>query len=166
MLLTGTYDRSLDDKQRLALPKRFRDLLAPEGEPLLLTPGTDGSLALYAESAFARIADKLAGQSPTALDVRAFSRLLYAQSQSVDLDSQGRLRIPPELGRLAGLGREVVLLGVGDHVELWDKARWTEYLSHEQPRYDQLAERAFGAAPPPAEIAASETPKLPRPHPR
>jgi MraZ protein len=156
MLLTGTYERSLDEKQRLALPKRFRERLGTDGQALFLTPGTDGSLALYAGPAFARMAGKLAAQSPTAHDVRAFGRLLYAQSQSIELDGQGRFRVPPELARFAELGREVMLIGVGDHVELWDKGRWETYLAQQQPRYDQLAESAFGHAPsgPLAEQAA------------
>ena len=144
MLLTGTYERSLDDKQRVALPKRFRDLLGPTDQTLFLTPGTDGSLSLYAEAQFAKMAEKLAAQSPTAHDVRTFGRLLYAQTQSAELDSQGRLRVPPELARLGELGREVVLVGVGDHIELWDKARWEAFLAQAQPRYDQLAESALG----------------------
>jgi mraZ protein len=148
MLLTGTYERSLDEKQRLALPKRIRELIGSAGQLLFLTPGTDGSLALYAGPAFAKMADKLAAQSPTAQDVRAFGRLLYAQTQSVELDSQGRFRVPPELARHAELGRECVLVGVGDHIELWEKERWNAYLAQLQPRYDQLAESALsGVAP-------------------
>jgi len=153
MLLTGTYERSLDEKQRLALPKRFRELIGANDQPLFLTPGTDGSLALYAGAAFVRMTERLAAQSPTAQDVRAFGRLLYAQSQSVELDGQGRFRVPPELAGHAELGRECVLIGVGDHVELWDKGRWEAYLTGLQPRYDQLAESALaGVAPvqPPA----------------
>lgn len=146
MLLTGTYERSLDDKQRLALPKRLRDLLANQGQ-LVLTPGTDGSLALFPEQAFAALTEKLAARSPTGQEVRAFSRLLYAQSQSVEIDSQGRIRLPAELTRLAALDRDVVLLGVGDHVELWNKSRWEGYLADLQPRYDELAESALSDLP-------------------
>ncbi|MDX1944120.1 MAG: division/cell wall cluster transcriptional repressor MraZ [Pirellulaceae bacterium] len=170
MLLTGTYERSLDDKQRLALPKRFREVLGADGQTLFLTPGTDGSLSLYPGPAFARMADKLAAQSPTAHDVRAFGRLLYAQTQSVELDGQGRLRVPPELARLAELGRDVVLVGVGDHIELWDQSRWQAWLAGQQPRYDQLAERAFGspapaqpAAPPLDATATANTEEVARP---
>lgn len=146
MLLTGSYERALDEKLRLALPKRLRDLLAGQGQ-LVLTPGTDGSLALFPQAAFAAMAALLAARSPTGQDVRAFSRLLYAQSHSVELDSQGRIRLPLELARLAGLAGEVVLLGVGDRVELWNKSRWEVYLAALQPRYDQLAERALNNAP-------------------
>jgi MraZ protein len=146
MLLTGTYERSLDDKQRLALPKRLRDLLADQGQ-LVLTPGTDGSLALFPAQAFAALTEKLAARSPTGQEVRAFSRLLYAQSQSVEIDSQGRIRLPAELARLAALGRDIVLLGVGDRVELWNKSRWEAYLADLQPRYDELAESALSDSP-------------------
>ncbi len=144
MLFTGTYPRSLDDKQRLALPKRLRDALgsAPNA-PLYITPGTDGSLALYTEEAFTRLGQQLAQASPVAQDTRAFSRLFYAQAEAVEVDSQGRIRIPQQLGQLAGLQREVMLLGVRDHMELWDKSRWDDYLNQRQPHYDQLAENAF-----------------------
>src|SRR6188474_2449730 len=99
MLLTGTFERTLDDKLRLALPKRLRELLSGQGQ-MILTPGTDGSLALFPQQAFADLTARLAARSPTSQDVRAFSRLLFAQSQGVEIDSQGRIRLPAELARL------------------------------------------------------------------
>jgi MraZ protein len=142
MLLTGTYERTLDDKLRLAMPKPLRESLADEKQ-LILTPGTDGSLSLFPQSAFAGLAEQLAARSPSGQEVRAFSRLLYAQSHTVELDSQGRLRLPAELAKLANLDGDVVLLGVGDRVELWNKTRWDAYLTELQPRYDELAESAL-----------------------
>jgi MraZ protein len=156
MLLTGTYERTLDEKMRLALPKRLRETLAGGGQ-LVITQGTDGSLALFPEKAFASLAEKLAARSPTGQDVRAFSRLLYAQSQSVEVDSQGRIRLPTELTRLAELAGDVVLLGVGDHVELWNKSRWEAYLAELAPRYDQLAESALSEAPASSAASGSRT---------
>ena len=142
MLLTGTFERSLDEKLRLAMPKTLREAFRGEKQ-LLLTPGTDGSLSLYSQNSFADLTAQLAVRSPSCHDVRAFSRLLYAQSHSVEIDSQGRVRIPGELARLANLEGDVVLLGVGDRVELWNKSRWEAYLAEQQPRYDQLAEAAL-----------------------
>lgn len=157
MLLTGTYERTLDDKLRLAMPKRLRELLAGQGQ-LLLTPGTDGSLALFPSHAFAVLAEKLAARSPTGHDVRAFSRLLYAQSHSIEVDSQGRIRLPAELARLAALDGDVVLLGVGDRVELWNKSRWEAYLTELSPRYDQLAENALSETPAAPSISQAAEP--------
>ncbi|HEV3138378.1 MAG TPA: division/cell wall cluster transcriptional repressor MraZ [Pirellulales bacterium] len=145
MLLTGAFVRAVDEKLRIAIPKPLREALGAAGSGVwYVTPGTDGSLALYTEGALARLADRLAQSSPNAQDVRAFSRLFYARAQSVELDGQGRVRIPPELARLAGLNKEAVLVGVQDHLELWDQSRWEQYVAQKQSQYDQLAEDAFG----------------------
>lgn len=144
MLLTGTFVRSLDDKQRFAIPKRLRDMLGyPSQTAMYFAPGTDGSLSLYPEDAFSQLADQLNQGSPNRADVRAFSRLFYAQAQRAELDRQGRVRIPPELSVFASLSREIVLLGVRDHLEIWDRGRWDEYLGHNQTHYDEFAETAF-----------------------
>ena len=108
-----------------------------------MAPGTDGSLAIYDESSFVRLADRLATASPTGRDVRAFGRLFYAQARRSELDKQGRLRIPPELSQWAALESEMVLVGVGDHVEAWDTAKWNAYTNERSARYDELAESAF-----------------------
>ncbi len=146
MLLTGTFARSVDEKQRIAIPKRFRDALDyPTTSLLYVAPGTDGSLALYTEEAFQQLAQRLAGASPTGPNVRAFSRLFYAQAQSVPIDGHGRIRIPPQLAQLVGLTKEAVLVGVRDHLELWDRQRWEAYSQEKQSHYDEIAEKAFTA---------------------
>jgi MraZ protein len=144
MLLTGAYARAIDEKLRIAIPKHFRDRFAksPRGR-LFVAPGTDGSLAIYCEETFARLAERLAQASPTAADVRAFSRLFFAGAQAVEIDSQGRIRIPAELAQWARLGKEAMLIGVQDHLELWERASWQSYLAQQQSRYDEIAENAF-----------------------
>jgi MraZ protein len=77
--------------------------------------------------------------------VRAFSRLFYSQAERVELDQQGRIRIPSELALQAGLRRDVVLVGVRDHLELWDADRWRAYVTERQGQYDEIAERAFAS---------------------
>ncbi|HEX3998593.1 MAG TPA: division/cell wall cluster transcriptional repressor MraZ [Pirellulales bacterium] len=146
MLLTGTFVRSIDEKMRLAVPKQLREALGTAAEgTLYVTPHTDGSLAIYTEDSLSQVADHLSAASPAGQDVRDFNRLFYARAQRVEIDDQGRIRIPAELSTLAGLGREAVLLGVQDHMELWDKKHWEEYLAKRQQRFDQIAEAAFTA---------------------
>lgn len=146
MLLTGTYARSLDDKQRIPLPKPLREALGhPQVAVLFATLGTDGSLALYTEEAFAQLGQQLAAASPAGPDVRAFSRMFYGQAERIEIDGQGRIRIPAPLAELAGLKREAILVGVRDHMELWDIDRWRDYLAGKQPRFDEIAEKAFEA---------------------
>ena len=71
-------------------------------------------------------------------------RLFYARAQQVEVDRQGRIRVPTELAELTGLGKEAMLLGVQDHLELWAADRWKTYLSEKQQHYDEIAEAAFG----------------------
>ena len=145
MFLTGTFSRSVDEKLRVVIPRRLRVALECTGRgSLYVAPGTDRSLALYTEEAFARLAEHLGRASPARQDVRAFTRLFYARAQRVELDRQGRVRIPPQLADLAQLGKDVILLGVQDHLELWSAERWGAYLAEKQTRFDEIAEAALG----------------------
>ena len=153
MLLTGKFIRSVDDKLRVAIPKRLRDAMSSSPtSDVYIAPGTDGSLAIYSPTAFAKLAQRMDSAPPTQEDVRAFNRLFYAQTECVEIDAQGRIRIPIELAQLAGLEKEAVMLGIQDHIELWDRARWEQYLAAKAPRYDQIAERAMGRPSGPATL--------------
>jgi MraZ protein len=142
MLLTGTHPRTLDDKKRLALPRRIRELLGNPGL-LFLTPGPDQCLWVYTQEALERLAEKL-DQAPAAdAEARVFRRLYFAQTEAVDVDRTGRILIPDRVAQFAGLEHEVVLIGVRDHLELWDARRWQQYLTANAPRFDAVAEGAF-----------------------
>lgn len=142
MLLTGTYPRTLDEKNRLGLPRRVREQLG-EPETLFVTPGPDQCLWLYSQVGLERLAETLDQSPATDAEARVFRRLYFAQTESVDVDGSGRILIPDRLIRFAGLEHEVVLIGVRDHLELWDAGRWQEYLSRHAPRFDAVAEGAF-----------------------
>jgi MraZ protein len=118
------------------------DALAPL--TAYLTPGTDGSLDLYDPGEFQRRAEKIQTSSPASQDGRAFRRLFYAQAKQVDIDRQGRLRIPAELMELGKLSDEVMLVGVGDHMEIWNPDQWKAYLAEKQSQFDEIAEKALG----------------------
>jgi len=142
MLLTGTYPRTLDDKKRLALAKRVREQL---GDPktLFVTPGPDQCLWLYTQESLERLAEKLDQSPATDAEARVFRRLYFAQTEAVDVDGSGRVLIPERLVQFAGLKHEVVLIGVRDHLELWDAERWQRYIEQHAPRFDAVAEGAF-----------------------
>ena len=87
MLLTGTFRRSIDEKQRVSIPKRLRTAIESKGSTALyLAPGTDGSLSIYPEGAFSQLADRLSDVSPTGADVRAFSRMFFARAERVEMN--------------------------------------------------------------------------------
>lgn len=143
-LLTGNYRRTLDDKLRLSVPKQMRDILGENS--LFIAPGTDRALLVFTADVLQQIGDTLSKLSPAAQEARSFSRLFYALSQPIEIDRQGRLRIPPELAKLSGLNSEVVIVGVRDRIELWEAAAWDTFLQATQPSYDELAERVFREA--------------------
>jgi MraZ protein len=142
MLLTGSYRRALDDKLRLAIPKPLRERLEP-GEPLYLTPGMDGCLAVYTPAAFAALAERLEISSPAAREVRGYSRLFFSQALPVTPDAQWRFRLSPELTSWAELAGEVVIVGVRDHIEVWAAEKWERYVAQHDGQYEQLAEAAL-----------------------
>ena len=147
MLLTGTFKRSVDDKLRLAIPKRLRDSFSSSENKdavLFIAPGTDGSLTLYTEASFTRLADQLDNQPSTGKEVRAFSRLFFSRAESVDIDKQGRIRLPTGLAELAEItSGEAMLIGVRDRMEIWNIERWQLYIQGTEKNYDELAEQAL-----------------------
>jgi MraZ protein len=142
MLLTGTHPRNLDDKKRLILPSRLREVLE-NPELVYLTPGPDRCLWLFTAETLEQLAQKL-DQTPAAdSDARVFRRLYFAQAECVNVDRNGRFLVPERLADYAGLRHDVVILGVRDHLEIWDAGRWQEYLTQNTPRFDAVAEGAF-----------------------
>ena len=146
MLITGRFTRTIDDKQRVAIPKPIRETLENVGKPCLyLLPGTDSAIAGYTEEGMERLSEKLREHSPVNRDVRSYTRMLYARTHRVGLDKQGRIRIPDELATLAGIVSDIMLIGVGDHLELWSPSAWQKFYEEAEPKYDKLAETALGA---------------------
>ena len=144
MSFTGTYERTLDDKFRLAVPKPLRDVLCDqENGECYLAPGNEGCVSIYSTSGFGQLAARLANISTAKADVRGFLRLLYSQAERVIVDKQSRVRIPDRLIRLAGITHEVVFIGVHDHVEIWDKTRWETYLAESSTQFDELTAQAL-----------------------
>jgi MraZ protein len=142
MLLTGTHPRTLDDKKRMVLPRRVREQLE-DPERLFVTPGPDQCLWLYTQAGLEQLAGKLDQAPATDAEARVFRRLYFAQTEAVDIDRTGRILIPERLVQFAGLRHEVILIGVRDHLELWDAQRWQSYLAGNAPRFDAVAEGAF-----------------------
>jgi len=120
-MFLGRYAHSLDAKGRLAVPARFRDALA---EGVVLTRGIDRCLALYPMATWLPLAERVSALPITDPDARNFRRMVFAEAIDVDLDAQGRVLVPPELRRYAGLEREALVVGVNTAIEIWSPERW------------------------------------------
>lgn len=144
MALTGTYQRALDDKQRLAIPKRLRDAMGEtELRELYVAPEVGRSLSVFSPRTFERRAARIEELSTARSSVANYLRLYYSQAERVELDGQGRVRLPERLVEFAQLRQDVVLLGVHDHIEIWDSAVWNEFLKEHSQEFDRLAGEAL-----------------------
>jgi MraZ protein len=129
-LLIGRYEYSLDSKNRLAVPPKFRDALKEEkGDRLYLTSGLEGCLYLFLPSQWSRLLDNdlQAFSLPDKEQERAFKRKFFSEATDVELDSAGRILVPAYLKEHAGLKSEVLVQGAGKRAEIWDAKRWNAY---------------------------------------
>ena len=135
----GEYEHTIDDKSRLTLPARFRDALAGG---VVLTRGLDECLDVYARNAFETLVEEqLAPLNPLSKEARDLKRFFFAAAAAAELDKQGRVLVPPALYRHAKLGREVVVAGVHDHLEIWDRGAWAARVTTVEGSADDVAER-------------------------
>jgi len=129
-LLIGRYDYSLDPKNRLAIPPKYRETLAQEkGRSFYLTSGMDGCLYLFLPSQWEKmLADDLKMFSmPDKEQERAFKRKFFSEALEVEPDAQGRILVPQYLKEHAGLRFDVLVQGAGSRAEIWDAKRWAAY---------------------------------------
>ena len=144
MALTGTFERTIDSKLRLAVPKPLKEgLKVGAGEELTLAPGNEGCLSIYSQDGFDQFAQRLARLSSGNPKLRTYLRLLYARAEKVTLDKQARIRIPDRLMSHAGLQSEAILIGVNDHAEIWNKTNWEQFLSENSSQFDDLTTEAL-----------------------
>lgn len=120
--LMGTYNQSMDAKGRMSFPVRLREII---GERFIITRGIDGCLFVYSPEEFKAKADKLKGL-PMA-KARKMQRSFTGWAQEVEADKQGRVLVPLALREQAGLEKDVVVVGVSDRCEIWDKKRWESF---------------------------------------
>jgi MraZ protein len=138
-MLLGEYEHTLDDKNRLTLPAKFREAFAGG---VVVTRGMDGCLSVFTREAwheFVRV--RLEGLNTFSKEARQMTRFMFAGAAEAEPDRQGRIMLPPALIQHAGLAREVVVAGVRDHVEIWDRAAWREQLKDVEGSVELVAER-------------------------
>jgi MraZ protein len=135
-MLLGDFKRAIDSKGRIILPREMRREF---GTGIIVTKGLDNCLLLYPidewKKLVARIEEMPAGSEAT----RMFSRLFFSSASHLMPDGQGRILIPPALRDMAGLSKEVVIVGVSNKAEVWNPKRWDDYKRESSERYDRSA---------------------------
>ena len=133
-MFMGEYSHSIDAKGRLIVPAKFREQLGGE---FVITKGLDGCLFAYSNEEWKTIEEKFRQMPPTR-ESRKFFRFFVAGANTVEFDKQGRILITAKLREHAGLQKDVVLAGVINRIEIWDKDRWEDNSSYED--VDEIAE--------------------------
>lgn len=133
-MFKGTYFHNIDAKGRMIVPAKYREQL---GESFVVTYGLDGCLFVLPQDVWNEMEQKLTSLPLSDIRGRKLSRLFLSNALDCEIDKQGRILLSQNLIKAAGLQKDVVLAGVGDRVEIWDKERWEAYIDVESD--DQLA---------------------------
>ncbi len=141
-LFLGTHSPSLDEKGRLVLPSRFRDVLS---DGLVLTRGQERCLYGYPVAVFARVHEQLRSAPLSSRQARDVSRVLLSGASDEVPDRQGRITVPPALRRYADLHRECTVIGAGERIEVWSTPAWETYLAEAEERFATATEEVLPA---------------------
>jgi MraZ protein len=138
-MLLGEYEHTLDDKNRLTLPARFRQDFV---DGIVVTRGMDGCLFAYTRGDWdTLVAGRLGGLDPLSKEGRRMQRFFVSGAAETELDKQGRVGLPAALLQHAKLDRDVVVAGVHDHLEIWDRDAWRRELAEVEGSAEHVAER-------------------------
>jgi MraZ protein len=123
----GTFDHTLDAKNRLTVPARYRATLA-EGVVMAMPVDLEPCVGVWRPQEYERYTERaLAQLPPLSPRLAELERFFYGSSQDAELDAAGRIMLPSFLLEHAGLAKDVVVVGAGDRLELWDRDRWNEH---------------------------------------
>ncbi len=144
LLLTGEYEHVVDGKGRVLVSNKLRNQIDADehGSNFYLVFGSNGILCLYPEKYFEQIALAVAPRTTAPDEAVAFERISFALTNKIELDGQGRLLLNEKLRKRAGLKDKITLVGVRDHIELWNSESWEQYLSDNMAQYQKQMSQA------------------------
>lgn len=137
-MFIGEYQHILDQKKRVAIPSKFRVKFKAGA---VITRGLDNCLFIYPKNEWESIATKLGSMPVGESATRSFVRLMLAGAVDAQLDSQGRVLIPEFLKKYAKLGKNVIIAGLFNRLEMWDENTWTKYKQTAEKSQDEIAEQ-------------------------
>ncbi len=137
-MLLGEFKHKLDKKGRMAIPAKFRDKFS---DGAVITRGVDKCLFIFGPKEWRSLAEKLTSLPLAQANSRAFARLMLAGAVDVNVDSQGRVLIPDYLREYADLDKKVVVAGLYNRVEVWNKDKWEEYKKETEESSEDIAEK-------------------------
>lgn len=138
----GEHEHTIDRKGRLIIPSRFREVMKEHFvERFVVTRGLDRCLFLFPEDEWRAQENRFRALSFTKQEARRFNRFYFSGAVELACDRQGRVLIAPYLKEFAGIKRDVVLVGVSNRIEIWDKEEWKKFYGQFKESYEEIAER-------------------------
>ncbi|HSX57821.1 MAG TPA: division/cell wall cluster transcriptional repressor MraZ [Candidatus Saccharimonadales bacterium] len=137
-LFLGHYSHRLDQKNRVSIPKKFREQLLAG---CIITRGLDGCLFLYSIEAWEKLSESIQRLPLTGADARAFSRYIFSAAEETTFDPLGRIKIPEYLLLYSKINKEVSIIGVGDRVEIWSRQKYELFSKKIEKSGEELAEK-------------------------
>lgn len=151
----GEYSSSLDEKGRITVARPIRMSMEVNGHAVwYMTRGFDGCVFMYHQEEWNKLRAQVAKHGTMHTRALDFRRMLFGSVAQVKPDGQGRMTVPPHLREYAGLDKEVVLLGVDDHLELWSKESWRAFQGRMESEYRDMAVALFEPEGDTAAVAA------------
>jgi MraZ protein len=139
MRFIGRFPHTIDEKGRLSIPSRFRQALKQRKQQTLVLTDFETCVTAYPLDVWARLEEKIQGQSNFEKDIRAFLRLFYSGASEQPVDGQGRILIPTQHREKAGLRRDVMIVGALNRIEIWDRERWEQFLTTSPVTFEDVA---------------------------
>jgi len=140
----GTYSHAVDEKGRLNLPAKLRKYVSPENnDTYVVTRGFEQCLFVYPLDEWAKVEARLRELNTYRSENRNFVRAVLAMANEAQLDTQGRLNIPPDLRDYAKIRGDVKIIGTLDKIELWDPGIYEKYLASLTETYEEIAEKVM-----------------------
>ncbi len=138
----GEYQHSLDQKDRVIVPAKFREIFKENyAEKFFITRGLDRCLFVFTEEEWRAQEKKFKDMSFTREEARKFNRLYFSGAAEVLCDKQGRILIPAYLKDYADIKVDVVIIGVSDRIEIWAREKWNEFFKQNLGSFESLAEK-------------------------
>lgn len=133
----GEFRHNMDAKGRMSIPAKMRNQC---GEVVYVTRGHEGCLDVYNEEGWNKFYGELSQLSTKKRKARQYLRIVNAKTRELEFDKMGRVNIPQDLRALAHLEKECVVIGAGDHMEIWNAASWDDYCDLSDDEFDELSE--------------------------
>ena len=139
-MFIGEYHHTIDEKNRIIIPAKFRGEL---GKEFIVTRGIENCLFVYSLDNWAKITDKLSSLPFTKKDARTFNRFFMSGATNVELDKQGRVNVTAPLIDYANIVKDCVIIGTGDRLEIWSQELWNSFFDSTKDSMSDIAENLF-----------------------